>query len=731
MNVLQTVREPVMRYTYFLVISLVMVSKVPSSKAMTAKFIALQKSAPREEFICLDGQVKPIDELLFKSCRDNNSQEAQAAIANGANVLIKSTQTDLMPVDYAITHNNAALCALLLARQQTVEKALENLRVEDFTVIQGRPVASKDVDLWLACRTNTLAKAIAALNEQASVTVTHRGTGIAPLHMAAYHANTALELLLRRAARNAPPTQPGSEELECMDKARGIHEIDYLLMRACKAGNLRRLREAHALGASAQIKTQNTKESPADFAIARNDSALTAYILEAGGGFEPAKLFVLAMNHKNENILLLLRRHAPQAAKQVVSSLLSHGLPHIAEAYIQAGAPLDDRALFQALELNFDSVACLLLSPDPLFSKTNVACRVNVNARFGGTTPVILASKKNKDYIVGQLLAWNADTTAREDNGHSALWYACYNNNTPLALKLIHSGASTDARAVKPKEQDHLIQKLDMQAVDHQAQEISDAKPYNESVSELWTPLLLAASSTDIQVVDALLTRGADPAIPLNLTNKTALHVALTAQGPYVRQCVERLAHVQQLLNAPDLHGSTPLHYVSDDLQYKELLKILIQAGADVNKADLQGKTPLHLACEKGILEIVETLLQSKSVISKIVVASALQIVHKQSHEGLKSLLTGYYNKHYAESSGIARRGSMSGPGPSPLAVSAASPRTPQRTQSPRTGSANQSPRGPTEPPPLADGIHGIPVLVIHSDPNLAGSLGLGSPTKK
>ena len=48
-----------------------------------------------------------------------------------------------------------------------------------------------------------------------------------------------------------------------------------------------------------------------------------------------------------------------------------------------------------------------------------------------------------------------------------------------------------------------------------------------------------------------------------------------------------------------------PLHYASEK-RHLELVKELIEEGADVNLADEHGDTPLHYASKDGDLKIVE-----------------------------------------------------------------------------------------------------------------------------
>ena len=71
--------------------------------------------------------------------------------------------------------------------------------------------------------------------------------------------------------------------------------------------------------------------------------------------------------------------------------------------------------------------------------------------------------------------------------------------------------------------------------------------------------------------------------------------------------------------------GKTPLIYACC-VGKVEIVKILLQQGADVNAADIKGKTALHYACDNGSVEIVEELLVSSEDINVDTKENQLQI---------------------------------------------------------------------------------------------------------
>ena len=57
-------------------------------------------------------------------------------------------------------------------------------------------------------------------------------------------------------------------------------------------------------------------------------------------------------------------------------------------------------------------------------------------------------------------------------------------------------------------------------------------------------------------------------------------------------------------------HSNTALHEAVAE-SHVDVVQVLIDAGADIEKKDSGGRTPLLLACERGCLDIVKVLVQA------------------------------------------------------------------------------------------------------------------------
>lgn len=188
----------------------------------------------------------------------------------------------------------------------------------------------------------------------------------------------------------------------------------------------------------------------------------------------------------------------------------------------------------------------------------------------------------------------------------------------------------------------------------------------NEKSNEGFTPLVLALEKKDLEIAECLLKNKAStdildksglnplhrmaqkndlPAVQLLLTYDADIN-ALTSQGFSVEQIaaepikkfimnyklinnnpefklleaskngdlvtVRTIIEVEpQLVNCRDLDGrqSTPLHFAAG-YNHPEIVKFLLDNGADIHAKDKGGLVPLHNACSYGHFEIAELLIK-------------------------------------------------------------------------------------------------------------------------
>ena len=170
----------------------------------------------------------------------------------------------------------------------------------------------------------------------------------------------------------------------------------------------------------------------------------------------------------------------------------------------------------------------------------------------------------------------------------------------------------------------------------------ADPKVVNERTEKGDTPLYVAAFlGQSPQMLPLLLQLGADPNPPPNLRGETPLSVARelnkrktadlllkagareddrsrAARIRYLTQKAElvevtaRLRETPHLVNARDAYGQTPLNLaVSGGRPGDDVVKLLLEMGADPNATNNYGGTPYSVAVDRGNTNAVALLLKS------------------------------------------------------------------------------------------------------------------------
>jgi SAM-dependent methyltransferase len=134
---------------------------------------------------------------------------------------------------------------------------------------------------------------------------------------------------------------------------------------------------------------------------------------------------------------------------------------------------------------------------------------------------------------------------------------------------------------------------------------------------EGFTPLLLAVRRPDNKkAVEILLQHGAD----INITGPAGKTALLISVGSHQKDYIELLVSNGIDIDSQDNDGNTALHYPLMNilanklyLPYgKEIVKMLIGAGADPLIQNKQGKSPMDLAVESDESEMIDLLIDLK-----------------------------------------------------------------------------------------------------------------------
>ncbi|XP_078530368.1 protein phosphatase 1 regulatory subunit 12A isoform X6 [Lissotriton helveticus] len=234
-----------------------------------------------------------------------------------------------------------------------------------------------------------------------------------------------------------------------------------------------------------------------------------------------------------------------------------------------------------------------------------VVRRKKTRVKFDDGAVFLAACSSGDSEEVFKLLDRGADINYANVDGLTALHQACIDDNIDMVKFLVEHGANIN-------------------------------QPDNEG----WIPLHAASSCGYLDIAEYLISQGANVGAvnsegdtPLDIAEEEAMEELLqnevSRQGVDVeaaRKEEERimLRDARQWLNSGNINdvrhaksGGTALH-VAAAKGYTEVLKILIQAGYDINIKDFDGWTPLHAAAHWGKEEacriLVENLCEMETV---------------------------------------------------------------------------------------------------------------------
>jgi uncharacterized protein len=125
----------------------------------------------------------------------------------------------------------------------------------------------------------------------------------------------------------------------------------------------------------------------------------------------------------------------------------------------------------------------------------------------------------------------------------------------------------------------------------------------NQVLGNGTTPLMYAARSGELEVVQALLARGANPAL-MNADRNGALWFACFADS---EPCVTALVEAGAPLNSQNVNGATALIYCASTGK-TALVALLLEAGADADLMTLDDFTALELAANHQCLRLLKAV---------------------------------------------------------------------------------------------------------------------------
>jgi uncharacterized protein len=407
---------------------------------------------------------------------------------------------------------------------------------------------------------------------------------------------------------------------------------------------------------AAQVSAEDGT-SPLHMAVYRDDVALVKKLIAEGAdvraknAYGSTPMAEAATTGNVEVIKALLKAGAdvesPGADGQTALMIVARsGNVEAARVLIKHGAKVNAREtwreqtalMWAAAESQPDMVKELIRRGAELDARSQVnkwAREVTAEPRVqwrpaGGLTALLYAARQGCLACVKHLVEAGADVNLGDPKGVTPLIMAATNFNFDVAAYLLSNGANPDKWDFWGRTA--LYAAVDLNTLPHGG----------------WPDRPSPDETTPIQLAERLLAAGANPNLQLKLMppyrsvkddrgadgllhigTTPLLRAAKAMDVPMIRLLLARGA----LPDLPTARGITPLmaaaglgstaidtrgYYDTDDVQQRsiESVRLLLAAGADVNRKDLGGQTAIHGAARWGWTEVVPFLAANKADVS-------------------------------------------------------------------------------------------------------------------
>jgi uncharacterized protein len=347
--------------------------------------------------------------------------------------------------------------------------------------------------------------------------------------------------------------------------------------------------------------------SPLFLACTNASAPIVARLLQGGAdpnlaGARVPALLECARTGSAEAVKALLDRKADVNAKEPVRDqtalmwAVANGHPDVVRLLITRGADVGARSRVVRAVVN-------RANPNDI-----TAASVGEVSVSGGTA-LLFAARRGDVQSAELLLAAGAGVDELMADGTSALTIAVHSGHRAMALFLLNRGATPNvigsgytalhAAVLRgdPDVVNALIAKgaLINSRVRHGTTTIRASREYflSDALAGA-TPLLLAGKFLEVEIMQALIGRGADTRATLNDGTTLLMLAAGTGSQPKLFDRRERIAVLKE----------------TDEPRALEAVKLALDRGADVNAANQTGETALHAAARMNYPRVAALLME-------------------------------------------------------------------------------------------------------------------------
>ena len=265
-------------------------------------------------------------------------------------------------------------------------------------------------------------------------------------------------------------------------------------------------------------------------------------------------------------------------------------------------------------------------------ASVNSSCYTNVDKCI---TPLHLASQNGHVKCVEALINAKCDLNEKTKSGYTALMFAAERGHVNCLQALIERGANMNdstrggfTALMKAVREGHIT------CVKALIRSRADA---NISTKNDYTALMIAARNKSLDCVKELIQAQAD-VNKVNKSGSTALVEAVKIDCANLSEAALR-NHFHCMLQ--QLHKMEDVHFVTQNPMNDlvELVRLLVNAGADVNKKGNHCSTALIYAAKNGSTNIIRLLVEAGACVNDVSVDGSTPLMYAAENENVTAVL--------------------------------------------------------------------------------------------
>ncbi|RFU81526.1 ankyrin repeat-containing domain [Trichoderma arundinaceum] len=279
----------------------------------------------------------------------------------------------------------------------------------------------------------------------------------------------------------------------------------------------------------------------------------------------------------------------------------THGPGDITDFLLEQGVPIDAESSYEWTPLQLACHLGNLVAVESLLRHRDFQEYLTPDLP---DQPLLLAVTRGYYKVTEALLRHGADPNVQDQEGSTALWEAISSNRVDICRLLLAHKA--DPNLVSEHARSPLLNAVirnNMDIIKLLVEYGADVNRQESNFHSEFTPIYLATLNNQFENVQYFLSQNADP----NITNDQGYSPLWVAAQRGYPDIARLLAEANADVHFYDKQDEwTPLHIVSDS---PETVRVLLEYGADVNRATKAGNTPLDLAITDNQYRVIGIML--------------------------------------------------------------------------------------------------------------------------